>query len=89
LDDEAQAKRQAELALCGRLLHALPEHNRALKTQADNEEERADLARLLLARLAIRLQPDLTPVANSRRIRINNLERPFLLAPGLCAWLMR
>ncbi|MEW6218540.1 MAG: hypothetical protein AB1634_03280 [Thermodesulfobacteriota bacterium] len=89
LDDPANAAVREELALAGRLLHALPQDNQALATGAGTAEETAELARLLLARVTVRLTPEHRPLPNPRRIQVNNLVRPFLLTPRLAAWLGR
>jgi hypothetical protein len=80
-------RRQLELA--SRLLFLLPGDNTALALSDDRTEAVAAAARVLLARVALRLTPAQELIVNPRRIRIDNLARPFVLGAGALAWLAR
>lgn len=82
-------RRQMELA--SRLLHLLPGDNTALTLADRREAAIAASARVLLARVVLRLTPppERRLIVNPRRIRVNNLVRPFLLSAGQLAWLER
>ena len=82
-----ESRRQLELA--SRLLHALPPDNTALALGDPREAAVAAVARTLLARVALRLTPAGDLIVNPRRLRLDNLARPFLLSPSQLAWLAR
>lgn len=76
-------------SLQARLVHALPNHNRALELRDDPEV----LARTLLAQVRVPLRPEalpsLSPVVNHHRISVNNLVRPFAATAEQLVWLTR
>lgn len=88
--DLANGTERTRLELKARLINALDGTNQgrsAIKTGADTESERQNLARILLARLSI-------PVDVGKgewqfdQTTLNNLDRPFVLsAPWLAQWL--
>jgi hypothetical protein len=85
----ASGAARAQLELASRLLHLLPADSGALALADTREAAIAAAARVLLARVAIRLTTDRELIVNPRRIRVNNLLRPFVLGPGTLAWLAR
>lgn len=87
--DGAAGNARAQLQLAARLLHLLPPDNTALALADDDQATRIAAARVLLARLELRLDDDREPVANPRRLGIDNLARPFVLNPMALAWLAR
>jgi hypothetical protein len=83
---------RTQLELGARLLHSLGDDNQALVARQAFLTDPAQLARTLLARIAIRLtppapEPDL--IVNPRRIEVDNLVRPFLFNAAALARLIR
>lgn len=81
-----------QLELGARLLYALGEDNHALEPRdegGDPDSLAAELARTLLARVAIRLADGRKLIVNPRRIQVDNLARPFLFNAELLARLAR
>ena len=75
----ATGNAQEQLQLAARLLYALPDDSEALATREFFTVQAAELARTLLARIAIRLNPGPELIINPRRVAVDNLARTFLL----------
>ncbi|HJV27952.1 MAG TPA: hypothetical protein VJ673_19890 [Aromatoleum sp.] len=81
-----------QLELGARLLHSLGDDNQSLVARQAFLTDPAQLARTLLARIAVRLTPpapDPGLVVNPRRIEVDNLVRPFLFNAAALARLIR
>lgn len=78
-----------QLQMGARLLHALGDDNQALSATRLASLKAEDLARTLLARVAVRLGPGHTLLVNPRRVEVDNLARPFLFNPDILARLLR
>jgi hypothetical protein len=90
--DAAAGPARAQLELGARLLHSLGDDNQSLVARQAFLTDPAQLARTLLARLAIRLTPPAPEpglVVNPRRIEVDNLVRPFLFNAAVLARLIR
>ncbi|NMF90546.1 hypothetical protein [Aromatoleum petrolei] len=90
--EAAAGATRAQLELGARLLHSLGDDNQSLVARQAFLTDPAQLARTLLARLAIRLTPpapDPGLVVNPRRIEVDNLVRPFLFNAAALARLIR
>lgn len=90
--EAAAGAARAQLELGARLLHSLGDDNQSLVARQAFLTDPAQLARTLLARIAIRLtppapEPDL--IVNPRRIEVDNLVRPFLFNAAALARLIR
>lgn len=87
--DDASGADQRQLQLAARLLHAVADDSAALATRNPYTTTAAELARTLLARVAIQLTPERKLIVNPRRVTVDNLARPFLLNATLLAQLLR
>lgn len=90
--EAAAGATRAQLELGARLLHSLGDDNQSLVARQAFLTDPAQLARTLLARIAVRLtppapEPDL--IVNPRRIEVDNLVRPFLFNAAALARLIR
>ncbi|MFM2068118.1 MAG: hypothetical protein RLZZ584_3027 [Pseudomonadota bacterium] len=85
----ASGAARAQLELGARLLHALGDDNQALATRETFSRGAAELARTLLAWVAIRLTDGRDLVVNPRRVTVDNLARPFLFNASALAQLLR
>lgn len=90
--EAAAGAARTQLELGARLLHSLGDDNQSLVARQAFLTDPAQLARTLLARIAIRLtppapEPDL--IVNPRRIEVDNLVRPFLFNAAALARLIR
>lgn len=90
--EAASGAARTQLELGARLLHSLGDDNQSLVARQAFLTDPAQLARTLLARIAVRLtppapEPDL--IVNPRRIEIDNLVRPFLFNAAALARLLR
>lgn len=82
-----QTRRQLELG--ARLLFALGEDGHALETRQKATITAAELARTMLARIAVQLTEDRQLIVNPNRIDVDNLSRPFLFNAATLARLVR
>jgi hypothetical protein len=80
---------RAQLELGVRLLHGLGDDNQALNTRETFSRGVAELARTLLATVAIRLTDTRDLIVNPRRIAVDNLARPFVFNASTLALLLR
>lgn len=80
---------KGQLQLAARLLYALADDNEALATRESFTTTASELARTLLARVAIRLTPTRELIVNPRRVTVDNLARPFLFNAATLAQLIR
>ncbi|MBP0622464.1 hypothetical protein [Cupriavidus consociatus] len=83
---------RTQLELGARLLHSLGDDNQSLVARQAFLTDPAQLARTLLARIAIRLTPPAPEpglVVNPRRIEVDNLARPFLFNAAALARMIR
>lgn len=80
---------KAQLQLAARLLYALADDNEALAPRQAFTTTAAELARTLLARVAIRLTAAQELIVNPRRVSVDNLSRPFLYNAAALAQLIR
>lgn len=87
--DAASGSQKAQLQLAARLLHALADDNEALAPREAFTITTAELARTLLARVAVRLTPTRELIVNPRRVTVDNLARPFLFNATTLAQLIR
>lgn len=85
----ANGAQKKQLQLAARLLHALADDNNALATRGAFTLTAAELARTLLARVAIRLTPEQALIVNPRRVAVDNLARPFLFNTATLAQLIK
>lgn len=90
--ETASGATRIQLELGARLLHSLGDDNQSLVARQAFLTDPAQLARTLLARIAVRLtppapEPDL--IVNPRRIEVDNLVRPFLFNAAALARLLR
>ena len=87
--EAATGSSQKRLQLAARLLYALADDNTALATREPFTITAAELARTLLARVAIRLTPAQVLIVNPRRVTVDNLARPFLFNAATLAQLTK
>lgn len=87
--DAANGAQKKQLQLAARLLHALADDNNALATREAFTVTAAELARTLLARVAIQLTPAQELIVNPRRVTVDNLARPFLFNATTLAQLIK
>lgn len=80
---------KAQLQLAARLLYALADDSEALSPRQVFTTTAAELARTLLARVAIRLTSAQALIVNPRRVTVDNLARPFLYNAATLAQLIR
>jgi hypothetical protein len=85
----ASGAARAQLELGARLLRALGDDNQALATRETFSRGAAELARTLLAWVAIRLTDSRDLIVNPRRVTVDNLARPFLFNASALAQLQR
>ena len=92
-DATGAERRRRELG--ARLLHALADDNQALATRRASTTGADELARTLLARLVVQLNPpdpanDMAPglVINPLRLALDNLARPFVFSATALAHLL-
>jgi hypothetical protein len=82
-----QTRRQLELG--ARLLYVLGDDGHALETRQKATITAAELARTMLARIAVQLTKDRQLIVDPRRIEVDNLSRPFLFNAATLARLVR
>jgi len=87
--ESATGAAKEQLQLGAQLLYALADDNEALATRESFTLSAAELARTLLARVAIRLTPARELIINPRRVTVDNLVRPFLFNATTLAQLIR
>ncbi len=87
--EAASAGAKEQLQLAARLLHVLRDDNEALAPREAFTTKAAELARTLLARVAIHLTPARELIINPRRVTVDNLARPFLYNAATLAQLIR
>lgn len=87
--EAASGGQKEQLQLGASLLHALADDNEALAPREAYTTTAAELARTLLARVAIRLTPSQELIVNPRRVEVDNLARPFLFNATTLAQLIR
>lgn len=87
--ERANAGSKRQLQMAARLLHALADDNEALLPRQALTVTAAELARTLLARIAIRLTPARELIINPRRLEVDNLVRPFLFNAVTLSQLVR
>ena len=85
----ATGNAQKQLQLAARLLYALADDNAALATREAFTISAGELARTLLARVAIRLTPAQELIVNPRRVAVDNLARPFVFNAAALAQLIK
>ena len=89
LIDAASSSEKEQLQLAARLLYTLGDDNNALVPRQELTITAAELARTLLARVAIRLTAARELIVNPRRVSVNNLVRPFIFNATTLAQLIR
>jgi hypothetical protein len=87
--EAASGNTQQQLQLAARLLHVLADDNEALAPREAFTTTAAELARTLLAHVAIRLTPARELIVNPRRVTVDNLVRPFIFNATTLAQLIR
>ncbi len=85
----ASGGEKEQLQLAARLLYTLGDDNNALAPRQELTITAAELARTLLAHVAIRLTPARELIVNPRRVSVNNLVRPFIFNATTLAQLIR